>query len=102
MTSRPALMRRGVIAVVCLASCLVTTPLSGQTVGGTFVGRVRDQSGGDAAVRQRVDHQRRDRRRDQVVTNADGLYSAPNLLPGPYEVTAASTGSTPRRRAASR
>ena len=27
-----------------------------------------------------------------VVTNADGLYSAPNLLPGTYEVTATFDG----------
>ena len=64
MTSRPALMRRGVIAVACLALCLVTTPLIGQTVGGTFVGRVKDQSGATLPYTDIVDQQRRDQHSD--------------------------------------
>ena len=87
MTSRPALMRRGVIAVACLALCLVTTPIIGQTVGGTFVGRVKDQSGATLPYASVSISNVATGVVTQVVTNADGLYSVPNLLPGPYEVT---------------
>ena len=92
MTSRPALMRRGVIAVACLALCLVTTPIIGQTVGGTFVGRVKDQSGATLPYASVSISNVATGVVTSVVTNADGLYSAPNLLPGPYEVTATFDG----------
>ena len=92
MTSRSALMRRGVIALACLASCLVALPLSGQTVGGTFVGRVKDQSGAALPYASVSISNVATGVVTSVVTNADGLYSAPNLLPGPYEVTATFDG----------
>jgi hypothetical protein len=92
MTSRPALLRRGVIAVVCLALCLVIAPANGQTVGGTFVGRIRDASGGTLPYARVSINNVATGVVTSVVTNADGFYSAPNLLPGAYEVTAAFDG----------
>ena len=73
MTSRSALMRRGVIALACLASCLVALPLSGQTVGGTFVGRVKDQSGAALPYASVSISNVATGVVTSVVTNADGL-----------------------------
>ena len=92
MTTRPARVRRRLLAVVCLASCLVAPLAHGQAVGGTFLGRVRDASGGALPFASVSISNVATGVVTGVVTNADGFYSAPNLLPGSYEVTAAFDG----------
>jgi hypothetical protein len=81
-----------VLAVVCLASCLVAALAHGQAVGGTFLGRVRDASGGALPFATVSISNVATGVVTGVVTNADGFYSAPNLLPGPYEVKASFDG----------
>ena len=83
---------RGLVIVACLVSCLLTTPSSGQTVGGTFVGRVRDQSAATLPYANVSIVNVATGVATSVVTNADGFYSAPNLLPGTYAVTVAFDG----------
>jgi hypothetical protein len=63
-----------------------------QAVGATLSGTVTDQSGGvvpkaDVAIMNTATSDTR-----TVSTNADGIYSAPNLQPGPYSVTVTAAG----------
>ena len=87
MTIRPARLR-ALSALVCLVTCLAVTPAFGQTVGGTFVGRVHDASGATLPYARISISNVATGVVTDVVTNADGFYSAPNLLPGDYVVTA--------------
>jgi hypothetical protein len=92
MTIRPARLRRRLIVLACLASCLVATRSSAQAVGGTFVGRVHDASGGTLPyARVSISNVATGVVTD-VTTNAEGYYSAPNLLPGPYQIAAVFDG----------
>ncbi len=72
--------------------CLAAPAASGQTVGGTFVGRVRDQSAATLPYAAVSITNVATGVVTNVVTNADGFYSAPNLLPGSYEVAVAFDG----------
>jgi hypothetical protein len=63
-----------------------------QVVGGTLSGTVTDQSGavipnGQISIRNIATGVARD-----VMTDAAGFYTAPNLIPGAYEVTATAPG----------
>ena len=79
-------------AGVILFAAFSTAPIQGQVVGATLSGTVHDASGavvsgakvaalnvGTGVVRE-------------VTANSDGVYSAPNLLPGQYQVTVSSKG----------
>src|SRR5688572_11407659 len=92
MKIRSARMARGLVIGTCLMLGLLTTPSSGQTVGGTFVGRVRDQSAATLPYANVAITNVATGVVTTVVTNADGFYSAPNLLPGVYTVTVAFDG----------
>src|SRR3977135_2465691 len=68
------------------------TQVSAQAVGATLSGTVTDQSGGvvpnaNVAVLNAANGDTR-----AVSTNADGIYSAPNLIPGSYSVTVTASG----------
>ena len=68
------------------------TQVSAQAVGATLSGTVTDQSGGvvpnaNVAVLNTATGDTR-----AVSTNADGIYSAPNLIPGSYSVTVTASG----------
>jgi hypothetical protein len=63
-----------------------------QVAGGTLLGTVTDPSGGsishaNISIRNTATNVTRD-----LTTDNAGFYSAPNLLPGPYEVTVSATG----------
>lgn len=67
-------------------------PVRAQVSGATLSGLVTDENGGPVAgatvsVRNTGTGVVR-----EVTTNSDGLYSAPNLIPGDYEVTIAAKG----------
>ena len=79
-------------AAILLLLFLNLIPVEAQEAGGTIVGTVTDQSGAalpNASVTIRniatkVEH--------NLTTNADGLYIAPNLIPGTYEITVTAPG----------
>jgi hypothetical protein len=77
---------------MCFATCLVASLAHGQAVGGTFLGRIRDASGGALPFASVSISNVATGVVTDVVTNADGFYSAPNLLPGRYEVKASFDG----------
>ncbi len=63
-----------------------------QVAGATLSGTVRDQSGSTIAGAQISIKNVTTGVSTSVTTNSDGFYSAPNLLPGTYEVSASATG----------
>ena len=67
-------------------------PAQAQAVGATLSGAVTDSSGAaisNAAVS--IKNENTGEVREQT-TNSDGIYSAPNLIPGPYEVSVTAAG----------
>jgi hypothetical protein len=66
--------------------------LQAQVVGGTLSGSVSDKSGAVVPQAQIVITNTATGVAHNVTTNADGFYTAPDLLPGPYEVTISAPG----------
>jgi hypothetical protein len=71
---------------------LAMAPLYAQVVGATLSGLVTDESGAAIANAQVSIRNVATGTVRAVVSNGDGLYSAPNLLPGTYEVTVSAQG----------
>jgi len=72
--------------------CLISGPVYSQVVGGTISGTITDVSG---AVIPGAKVSIKNTATGVVTTsttNANGLYNAPNLLPGPYDVTVTASG----------
>ena len=86
--------------LVCLVVLCTAFPIAGsaQIVGATLSGTVSDPTG---AVIPNANVTIRNLATGivaEVSTNSSGLYNAPNLLPGDYEVTATAAGLTSRQR----
>jgi len=85
----------GVTTCLALALCLnlfFSTPAEAQVSGATMSGLISDPSGAgipnaNVSIRNTGTGEVR-----EVPTNSDGFYSAPNLLPGKYEVTITAQG----------
>ncbi len=78
-------------AVVVVGACGALR-LHAQVVGATLSGTITDQSGGvlpkaEVSIRNTATGDTR-----TVSTNADGIYSAPNLQPGIYNITVSAPG----------
>ncbi len=81
-----------VLLGVMVLTSLGASRLRAQAVGATLSGTISDQSGGvvpnaEVAILNTATGETRN-----VTTNADGLYSAPNLQPGAYTVTVTAAG----------
>lgn len=81
-------MRIAIFAALLAA----TLPLYAQIDNGNITGRVTDSSGAIIAGAQVTLTQTETNFESKAVTNADGIYRALNLRPGPYRVTVAATG----------
>lgn len=86
MTNRPGLFLKASCILSTLA-ILFASSAAAQTAGGTILGRMADQSGalipnGQVVIKNQATGVIR-----EVATNASGLYQAPNLAPGTYDVT---------------
>src|ERR1700675_1213720 len=82
------------LVVLLVASFHMTwaAPANAQVSGATLSGLVTDEQGGPVAnatisIKNAATGVAR-----EVTSNSDGIYSAPNLLPGEYEVTVTATG----------
>jgi Carboxypeptidase regulatory-like domain/TonB-dependent Receptor Plug Domain len=87
LSSRAAL---GLLSVALFG--LVAVPLYAQVVGARITGTVTDSTdavlvGAQVTIKNTATNLTR-----ELVTNKSGLYSAPNLSPGPYTVTASAKG----------
>jgi outer membrane receptor protein involved in Fe transport len=82
------------LAIAVSLSLFWAMPAGAQVSGATLSGLVTDPSGaGVPAAAVSIKNVGTGEVRD-VPTNGDGFYSAPNLLPGKYEVTIAAQGFT--------
>jgi Carboxypeptidase regulatory-like domain/TonB dependent receptor/TonB-dependent Receptor Plug Domain len=77
---------------ILTASVFMLGQANAQVSGATLSGTVRDSSGAVVPQTQISIKNVATSVETPVTANQDGLYSAPNLLPGPYEVTASSPG----------
>jgi hypothetical protein len=88
------MLARAMVAVILILGSQVLAPgaVQAQTASGTISGTVKDETGGalpGASVVVRNTETSLERR---LATDEGGRYSAPNLPPGPYEVTASMDG----------
>src|SRR5690349_11405377 len=80
------------ISAIFIGVILLAFSAVGQETRGTIVGRVSDASGAYVpGVTVQITNKAMGTK-VTVETNQDGLYTAPLLLPGTYEVTATATG----------
>src|SRR5579864_4590029 len=79
-------------ALILTLAFLISTPVYSQIVGGTLSGTITDASG--AAVPNATVTIKNGATGviTNAASNAQGLYNAPNLLPGTYEVTVTASG----------
>jgi len=92
MVCRKLVIKALAVALVCIAVAFWSFPAQAQLAGATLSGVVKDTSGavvvdGTVSIKNTATGTVR-----QVTTNADGFYSAPNLLPGTYNVTVKAKG----------
>ncbi len=83
-----------ILAVVALVGILLSHPAHAQLAGATLTGVITDKSGavvGNAKIEIKNTDNGQVR---EVTTNDAGLYVAPNLLPGSYEVKVTAAGFT--------
>jgi outer membrane receptor protein involved in Fe transport len=95
MTIRSRVFR--FLAAICttlLWGLLMAVPAHPQGAGATLSGTVTDDSGAAVPSAPVSIHNVQTGVVREVPTDADGFYSAPNLLPGQYEVTVAAKGFT--------
>src|SRR6202171_4769127 len=83
----------GLLVYVMLSlTGLVATPIHAQVTGATLAGTVTDPSGAQVpnagvSIKNRATGVARD-----ITTDSAGFYSAPNLLPGIYDITITASG----------
>ena len=83
-------------AVPCVLSVVLSglgaVPLCAQVAGARIAGTVTDSSGAAIVDAQLIIKNTASNLTRELVTNRSGFYSAPNLPPGPYTVTASAKG----------
>ena len=76
----------------CLVFLLLASSALSQTEKGSIVGTVTDVNGGVVADAIVTVTQLGNKTSQTFTTNSDGVYNAPFLNPGNYEVSATATG----------
>src|SRR5579863_7002900 len=93
------LHRFAVLALVILAVTIAASPAYAQVSGATLSGTITDPSGAAiAGAKVSIANKATGITRD-VTTDAAGLYSAPNLQPGVYDVTVSASGFSAAKQA---
>jgi len=75
---------------------IISSNLFAQVAGGTITGTITDTSGSLISKAQVVITNRATGVRRAVVTNDEGFYTAPNLVPGDYQIKASAPGFAPK------
>src|SRR6267378_2735949 len=87
-----AIVRDLVVFTMLAVAVLLSTPVNAQVSGATLSGTVTDASGAVITnAKVSIKNTATDVTRD-VTTDSAGVYSAPNLLPGIYEITFVAAG----------
>src|SRR6266699_7351557 len=86
-----SILRLVLCAVVVVGACGALR-LHAQVVGATLSGTITDASGGVVPKAEVVIRNTATGDTRTISTNADGIYSAPNLIPGSNSVTVTATG----------
>src|SRR6202521_1876669 len=95
VTGAPKKIRGGLpLFVTFVIILLVSGRIYPQVAGGTLSGTVTDQSGAVIPTTQISIKNTATGITRTVTTDPAGLYTAPNLLPGTYEITATASGFT--------
>jgi hypothetical protein len=81
-----------VVLLIASAQVAWVAPASAQVSGATLSGLVTDEQGGPVANASLSIKNTATGVSREVTSNTDGIYSAPNLLPGEYDITATVTG----------
>src|SRR6266851_6439071 len=93
------LHRVAVSALVILAVTIAASPANAQASGATLPGTITDPTGAAiAGAKISIANKATGVNRD-VTTDSAGFYSAPNLLPGLYDVTASASGFSTAKQA---
>src|SRR6202048_4047562 len=80
------------VGTALLLNLLCSHPVHGQVVGGTISGTISDKSGAVVANATVSLQNLATGVNTTVTTNAQGLYSLPNLLPGNYQQKVSAVG----------
>jgi hypothetical protein len=81
-----------VAALALLVSIFCSSPVDGQVVGGTISGKVSDSSGASIPNAKVIVKNLATGVSTTIMTNAQGIFTAPNLLPGDYEARITALG----------
>jgi hypothetical protein len=84
--------------LVIVIGILLSSQTNAQVTGASLSGTVTDQSGAIVPQAQILIKNVATGIETPASVNKDGLYSSPNLLPGPYQVTASAPGFSPIER----
>src|SRR3984893_2382904 len=80
------------IALILMLTTGISPNVNGQVVGGTIAGTLTDPTGAPMPdVKVEIENVAT-QIATAVTTNSDGFYTAPNLLPGNYKITATRNG----------
>lgn len=90
----PTKVVASVVAFAAVLGILFAAPTSAQVVGATLSGVITDESGAAIPGAQVSIKNVATGNVREAKSNGDGLYSAPNLLPGAYDVTVSAQGFT--------
>src|SRR5580704_14004629 len=90
--NKSASSRFGSLLVALLAFALLSLPVFGQVVGGSLSGTVTDESGSALAGATVSIKNVATGVITTATTNSQGIFTAPNLLPGSYQATISALG----------
>jgi hypothetical protein len=83
---------RLVATALLLCGTFASAPAGAQVAGGSLSGTISDPSGAGIPLARVLVKNTATGIERELKTNADGFYTAPNLLPGEYQITVTATG----------
>jgi hypothetical protein len=88
----PKMIKFAVFVWIFALCLMISVPLRAQVAGGTLSGTITDPSGAAVPNAEVVIKNSATGITRTLTTNADGFYSAANLLPGNYEIAVSASG----------